>query len=189
MKDYRTNGGLRRGTAVLLAACFLLGSSITSLAAGDGVTDAYKDLADSTKVKSTYGETGMGGTDVPDDETREVLSKVWDIDPEKVTIFDDGIETYGLVKQISWVVPPGETYMATGNKFEKGDEVVVTVRGTPEEVEYEFGLKDPKAIMWYVEGSSTTTQEFIIEIKGRHYFFITNLSETEDLEVEAVVFK
>ena len=189
MKDYRANGGLRRGTAVLLAACFLLGSSITSLAAGDGVTDAYTDLADSTKVKSTYGETGMGDTDVPDDETKEVLSRVWDIDPEKLTIFDDGIETYGLVKQISWVVPPGETYMATGNKFEKGDVAGITVLGTPHEVEYEFGLKDPKAIMWYVEGSGLTMQEFVIAIKGRHYFFVTNLSETEDLEVEAWVIK
>lgn len=189
MKDYRANGGLRRGTAVLLAACFLLGSSITSLAAGDGVTDAYKDLADSTSVWDTYGETGMGGTDVPDDETREVLSKVWDIDPEKVTIFDDGIETYGLVKQISWVVPPGETYMATGNKFEKGDKAGITVLGTPHEVEYRFGLKDPKAIMWYVEGSGLTMQEFVIAIKGRHYFFVSNLSETEDLEVEATIYR
>lgn len=190
MKDYRASGGLKRGTAVALAACFLLGSSITSLAAGDGVTDAYEGLADSTSVRSTYEETGAGDSDVMDEEALEVLSRVWDIDPADVVFMDDSIETYSsYVRVIEWTVPAGKTYVSTGFTEYPDDEVIVVVYGTPEDVEYQMGLKDPKAIMWYVEGSGKVDQKFVIKLKGRHYFFVTNLSETDKLDVEAYILR
>ena len=37
------------------------------------------------------------------------------------------------------------------------------------------------------QGSGKLIQDFAIELKGRHYFFVSNLSETEDLLIEAVI--
>lgn len=184
MADYHKNGGLKKGTALVLSVCFLLGSSFTSLAAGNGVAKAYEGLAETTSVKNEYGEmVGVEGREA--EEAARVLSRVYDLNPEDVIIMeDDGIEPYASFNNITWTIPAGKTYMSTGFKQKEGDSVLVTVMGTPDDVVFQTGLKDPDNIMWYVEGSEIVTQEFIIEMDGRHYFFVTNMSEEEELHVD-----
>ena len=70
-----------------------------------------------------------------------------------------------------------------------GDAVSAMVVGTPDNIEYEFGIKDPKQIMRYAEGDGTCSHEFEIKIKGRHYFYITNRSDTEELHVEVSIIR
>lgn len=180
MANYYKHGGLKRWTVLVLALSFLLGSGITSLAAGDGVADAYKGLAEETKVKSTYSE------DV-DGEVAEVLSRAFDLDPSKVVIMEEDTEPYSLVKKVKWYVPADTTYVSFGMSQDVGDNVCVTVVGDPDTINYEMGLQDPYAIMWYVPGSGKTHQDFTIETKGTHYFFVTNLSEDEELYIEAAI--
>ncbi len=79
--------------------------------------------------------------------------------------------------------------MSTGFTQEVGDTVSALVVGTPDNIEYEFGIKDPKQIMRYAEGSSSTKHDFEIKIKGRHYFYITNRSDTEELHVEVSIIR
>lgn len=193
MKGYHKHGGLKKGTAVVLAACFLLGSSVTALAAGDGVTDGYMELANTTRVMNTYDEALTGGVDViddvADDEMLELLVKNWDIDPEKVVFMDDDVEEYTDLREIWWIIEPGWTYVSTGFNQKVDDIVTIVVDGTPDDLEYQMGIKDPKAIMWYVEGSGRVSQDFVIQKKGRHYFFVYNPSETEDLEVTAYIIR
>ena len=184
MKDYRKNGGLKKGSALVLAACFLLGSSITSLAAGDGVTDAYRGLTEESTAWDTYEESDVTSAD---QEVVEVLARAYDLDPEKVTVTDDEFEPYALVKYIYWTVPPGETYVSGAFWQTEGDNVSVVVTADPDDIDYWMGIQDPKAVMWYVEGSGKITQEFIINITGFQSFFVTNLSETDELKIEAVV--
>ena len=184
MAEYRKNGGMKKGSALVLAACFLFGSSITSLAAGEGVTDAYDGLAEESRVESTYAESDM---EPADQEVVEVLARAYDLDPEKVTVTDDEFEPYGLVKYIYWNVPPGETYVSRAFWQTEGDKVGVMVQGIPEEIVYHMGIQDPKAVMWYVEGSGVIHQDFIINITGFQAFFVTNLSETEELEINAMI--
>ena len=181
MAKFHMNGGLKKGAAIALAACFLLGSSVTSLAAGDGVAEAYRGLAESTKM-----ETGATGND---GKRLELHSEPYNLDPNLVTMMEDEIEPYGKTWYITWTIPPKETYMSSGFKKEKGDDVAIAVQGTPEEVEYKFGLKDPDAIMWYVEGDGNESFTFTIKQDGRHYFYVTNLSETEELHVEVTIYK
>ena len=177
MKDYREHGGLKKGTAAVLAACFLLGSSVTALAAGDGVTDGYQGLADSTSVLTVDSE----------EEVLQELATEWDLDPDKIVFMDD-VETYSdNTREIWWIIEPGWTYVSTGFNQVVDDEVVIVVYGTPDDLEYQTGIKDPKAIMRYVEGSGMVHHAFTIDRKGRHYFFVRNLSETEDLEVTAYI--
>lgn len=188
MKDYREHGGLKKGTAMVLAACFLLGSSVTALAAGDGVTDGYMDLADSTKVRSTDEGYADIMTIDEKDEILQEFAKEYNLDPEKVVFMDD-VEPYSDMREISWHIDPGWTYVSIGFNQQVGDEVVIVVYGTPDDLEYEMGIKDPKALMRYVTGSGMVHHDFLIDRKGRHYFYVYNPSETEQLAVEAYIFR
>lgn len=199
MFGYHVNGGLKKGSAVALAACFLFGSSITSLAAGDGLTEGYQDLAEQTGVRSTYAEgivdiADIAG-DITDEEAIEILSRTYDLDPDKVIIMDDGIELYGDDDDdtepwhITWTIEPGYTYVSAGFKQVVDDKVRIVVFGTPEEMEYQMGVMDPKLTMWYVEGNDMLAMKYTVEIKGKHWFYVTNLNDDDDLHVEAYIFR
>lgn len=180
MAKFHVNGGLKKGAAIALAACFLLGSSITSLAAGDGVANAYEGLTEATKVRN--GDAEDKGSDAE-------LSRVYDLDPEDVIFMEDGIETYKNPLEFVWNLPPGKTIVSAGFKLYEDGNAAVLIVGTPDDVDYEYGLKDPDAIMWYVEGVDASAHEFTIRQDGRHYFYVTNLSETEELHIEATLYK
>ena len=71
--------------------------------------------------------------------------------------------------------------MSIGFVQEVDDILTLTVIGNPKDINYEMGFKDPDEIMWYVKGSGSKVQDFRIDIAGRHYLFVTNKSETEEL--------
>lgn len=182
MEQFHARGGLRKGTAVMLAVCFLLGSSTTSMAAGSGVGAVYEKVARKTSVKNEYEQCSVSDAD---QEAVEVLSRKFDLNPEDVVMMDDeGIELCGVFYNITWKIPAGKTFMSSGFRQDEGEYVTLTVDGTPVDIDYEMGIKDPEDIMWYVEGSDSTSQKFDIEISGRHYFYVTNLSETEELRAD-----
>lgn len=182
MADFHVNGGLKKGAAIALAACFLLGSSITSLAAGDGVANAYEGLTDSTKIEA--------GAMKDEESGAELHCEPYNLNPEDVIFMeDDGIELYKNPLEFVWNLPPGKTVVSAGFKLYEDGKVSVAIAGTPDDVDYKFGLKDPDAIMWYVEGVGNDGYVFTIQQDGRHYFYVTNLSETEELHIEATIYK
>lgn len=195
MYQYRTKGGLKKGMAVTLAACFLLGSSITSLAAGDGVTEAYDELAKYTIVKDSIGEEDEGvyteGTsgDISDEEAVQLLARELGVDPDKIVMTDDNLDImpysdYDPIR-ITWTIPEDTIYMSTGYNAEIGEKDYLLAIGIPGDVEYEIGIKDPQAHMWYAEGNDIVEAVFTVKIKGRHYFYVYNKSEDTTLHVEA----
>lgn len=196
MFGYHVNGGLKRGSAAALAACFLFGSSITSLAAGGSLTDGYQDLAEQTSVRSTYeeDETDNAGfldvaEDITDEEMIEILSRTYDLDPDKVIVMDDGIEPYGNDHEwnLVWKVEPGYTYVSAVFKQEIGDVVSVITYGDPEDLEYQMGIMDPKLTMWYKQGCGKLEMNYRVEIAGKHCFFVTNLNDDAYLDVDAYI--
>lgn len=190
MLGYHKRGGLKKGTAVVLSVCFLLGNSVTSLAAGDGVAMTYKELADRTSVMRTDAVSAVDGESSgigSEEDVLQELSKVYNIDPNKVVMEDDDVELYVKVRQITWTIDPGYTYVSSGFSQDEGDIVCITCEGDPEDVDYQMGIKDPDCIMRYVEGSGKIHHDFTIEIAGRHYFFVINPSETETLHIEAAI--
>lgn len=88
-----------------------------------------------------------------------------------------------------WNVPADRTYMTSGFNEDEGDKVSIAVGADPDDITFQTGIKDPKQIMHYVEGEDQIVYTFDIEIDGRYYFFVTNLSETEELYIEATVIK
>lgn len=185
MSEYRNHGCMKKGVALILSACFLLGSSMTALAAGNGLTDAYKEIA-----QKTSDRVSVPSTDEADLQAMEEICRAYDLDPAKVVMIgDDSIEPYGLSFDVVWHVPADTTYMTSGFTKSEGSQVSIAVTADPDDMTYQTGLKDPNQIMHYIEGEGQNVYTFDIEINGRYYFFVTNLSETEELYIEATVLK
>lgn len=197
MYQYRTKGGLKKGMAVTLAACFLLGSSITSLAAGDGVTEVYDELARGIRVNNPIDAEEEGVLtedifgDISDEEAMELLARELGVDPDKIVMTDDNLDimTYSDLDmiRITWTIPADTLYMSTGYNAEFGEKDYLLVIGTPADIEFETGIKDPKGYMWYAEGNDVVGAVFTVKIKGRHYFYVYNKSEDTDLHIEAII--
>lgn len=189
MREYHVHGGIKKGAAVLLSACFLLGSSITALAAGEGVTEAYGAVVDATEVRTEESVETIA--DLNDEEVLEEFARAYDLNPEDVVIMgEEGIETVGDTIVINWPgIPAGKTYMYTGMSQSVGDTVSAMSVGSPSDIRYQMGIKDPQQIMRYVEGSGTVQHDFAISIDGRYYFFVTNLSGSKTLDITATLIR
>lgn len=234
MLEYQKHGGLKRRTAVALGVCFILGSSTTSLAAGDGVLALYDEVAERSSTRQGYTEDVTDSTaenetmcrvsddltaaaaddgaehiaaaveadaadvvdnmeaaaDSSDEAIVEILSKKYDVDPEDVIMMeDDGIEPYSPFYTTIWNIPAGKIYVSTGFPQKAGDSWTLTVVGTPTDIEYEMGFKDPDDIMWYVIGSDTTLQKFVLSMDGRHYVYMMNTDEERELHAELTLIR
>ena len=174
MSEYRNHGCMKKGAALVLSACFLLGSSMTALAAGNELTDAYVDVAETTSEKTpAQAQENMNQQDF------EEICRAYDLDPAKVVMIgDDGIEPYGMSFNVVWDVPADTTYMTSGFTKSEGSQVTIAVTADPDDITYQTGLKDPNQIMHYLEGEGQIS-----------HTFDTNLSETEELYIEAFVAK
>ncbi|MDE6902103.1 MAG: hypothetical protein K2P22_05110, partial [Lachnospiraceae bacterium] len=194
MSNNRLHGNIKKGTAVLLSACFLMGSSITALAVGDGVTAAYGVVADATDTRVEDGgdTTAMELADsLSDKEVVEEFARAYDLDPDDVVMMgEDGIEVIGDFININWPgIPAGKTYVSTGFSQVVGDSVSILAVGSPSDIKYQMGIKDPDQLMRYAEGSGDVSHTFAITIKGRYYFFVTNLDSSRVLDAQATIIR
>lgn len=175
---------LKKGLAVALSVCFLLGSSLTAYAAGDALAGECRNMTVET-VEYSIAETQQ--------LEMEMFMQENNLDPSKVTIIPvdedllDGVAR-GMTT-FDWQIPAGEIFMSSGFRAHEGDEVVVSATGHPEDVVYRIGLKDPDDIMQYVEATGLMGSKIIIQQDGKHYFFISNMSETQTLDIQASLAK
>ena len=195
MSNNRLHGNIKKGTAVLLSACFLMGSSITALAVGDGVTVAYEVIADATDNRVEEAVDIEGSVETADtlseEEIIEEFARAYDLDPDDVVMMgEEGIEMIGDFININWPgIPAGRTYMSSGFSQVEGDTVSILTVGSPSDIKYQMGIKDPHQVMRYVEGSGSIKHDFAISIKGRHYFFVTNLDSSRVLDAQATIIR
>lgn len=183
MSEYRMSGGIRKSVALGLAACFLLGSSFTSLAIGAKMTDVYEGYAEDTSVKSSIGDI-----DAADLKAMNELASMYHLDPNDIVIMDDiNMEGRGRTIDIEWNVTAGKTFMSAGFLEDEGREVKGLVVGDPMDITFQTGIKDTDNIMNYAEGSDTVDFTYEIPENGRYYFFVVNLCETRDLHIDAMI--
>ncbi len=194
MRENRKHGGFKKGTALVLAACFLLGSSMTALAAGNGIAEAYGAAADATDSRTEEGagvvDMAEAAASMSDEEILEEFARAYDLNPEDVVIVgEEGIETVGDFINLNWNVPAGKTYMTTGFQEDVGNKVICTTSGDPSDIKYQMGVKDPNDLMRYVEGTGDMSHPFEVTVGGRHCFFVTNLDSSRELNVKGTVIK
>lgn len=185
MSQFHMSGGIKKSAALMLAACFLLGSSFTSLAAGVKMTGAYEGYAEETSVKNS-----LENIDAENQKAIEEMAELYNIDPDKIVMMDDiNMEGRGRIINIEWEMDAGETFMSGGFTENEGNLVEVRVVGDPQDVNYQTGIKDPDNIMNYVEGNDIVDFTYEVPVNGRYYFFVVNLSETESLHIYAMIAK
>ncbi len=188
MLGYHKQGGMKKGTALVLAVCFLAGSSMTAFAAGDSVTGAYEGLAEESSAWESGSAEMKAAADNIDQEVQPIVD-ICEFDPAKVTVMDDGIEPITKVKAINWIVPPGEVYVSMDFWQSEGDLIDLVVVGDPEDVVYRTGIQDTGAVFHYIEGSGRLTGQYTTGKTGFYTFFVANLSETEEVKIQAYVFR
>lgn len=189
MLDYHKRGRMKKRTMFVMAALFLLGSSTSALAAGNGVAMVYQGLAESTSVKVDENVEAMDDEVVWSNGEVVLSERPCDLNPENVVITDDEV-MMGPEREtrvITWNIPPQMTYMTSGFKVKTGDKMTALVVPNPDDFEYEIGFKDGKDIMHYALATGTETVIYTVDEGARHYFYISNLSETEDLHIDATV--
>ena len=60
--------------------------------------------------------------------------------------------------------------MSTGFSQAEGDAVTATTVGSPSDIKYQMGIKDPKQLMRYAEGTGAFSHTFAITIKRQILF-------------------
>lgn len=193
MRRYHEHGGFKKGTAVVLSLCFLLGSSMTSLAAGAGMTEGYEAVAEATDNRAEDSEVVTDieeAAAMSDEEVLEEFARMYDLDPDDVIMMgEDDIEPVGDFIGIDWKLGPGKTGMTSGFSKKNGESVSIMTVGDSDDIKYQMGIKDPNELMRYVEGTGHLSHQFSITIDGRYYFFVTNLDSSRDLKVKGTVIK
>lgn len=124
------------------------------------MTVAYEELAKATSVRTADVMEVSANPGIAVDlnnineEVKMEFGRAYNLNPDDVIIVDFP-ETYVFGDDsfmLTWTIPKGKTYMSTGFTQEVGDSISAMVVGTPDNIEYEFGIKDPKQIMRYAEG-------------------------------------
>lgn len=192
MRRYHEHGGIKKGTAVVLSICFLIGSSIAALAVGACMTKAYAIVAQATDIRS---EDNGDGVDFAEEEIAlngenavEEFAETYDLNPDDVIMMgEDGIELVGDFINFDWWLEPGKTVMISRFLREEADKVTITTVGCSDDIKYQMGIKDSNEFMQYVEGTGTLQYDFFVSLKGGYYFFVTNLDSTRDLWIKGNV--
>ncbi len=171
MSRYHEGRHIRKGLALVLSACFLLGSSTTALAVGNGANTAYSAIANETF-----------GFEVDSVEQQKLeLARQFNASPDDVVIIgNEGIEPYGLVIDIDWIVPAGKIYSTVGFRLAEGQEVGFMMSSSPEELIVQAGLQYPDLIVYGVEDSGILEHTYVIEENGRYNFVVRNPKENEE---------
>ena len=171
MNRYHEGRHIRKGLALVLSVCFLLGSSMTALAVGKGANTAYGAIAN---------ETFDYDVDSVEQQKLE-LARQFNVSPDDVVIIgDEGIEPCGRVIDIDWIVPAGKIYSTVSFRLAEGQEVSFSMSASPENLVVQAGLQYPDLVMYGVEGSDILYCNYVIEESGRYSFVVRNAKENEE---------
>lgn len=138
---------MKKSVVVALSACFILGSSMTAIAAGDALAGSYQDMV---------METSEFTQDTTEQKQLEEFILENGIDPDTVVMVD--LENFGVARGttfLEWDIPAQRTYMTTGFRMQKGSQVTIALQGTPEDLEYWTGVNDNFDYSIYVVGKGT----------------------------------
>lgn len=162
--DRGMKNGLRRAWVSVLTICFILASSFTAMAAGEGMTNLYGSAYVSSMTRSQES-----GEDDLEEFTRgrsEELSIV-DTD-EEVNLDSRGLNTY------TWNLAPGDIYETGIFWASKGDKIGVGVTPSPATSKIGFGLDQPDGYLRGVTTTGASGHTFTVTVTGFHRVYAEN---------------
>ncbi len=192
MKRFHERGGIKKGTALVLSVCFLIGSSMAALLAGAGMAEAYSIAAQATDIRAVDSEESLVSAEevdaASDGEMREELTRVYDLDVDTVIMMEEeGTEIVEDFINIDWALAPGKTGMTLDFSEDIGDIITATTMSDANDINYRMGIKDSNGLIRYVEGAGSIKYDFVITLQGEYSFFVTNLDSSRDLQIKGTV--
>ena len=152
-------------SVTMLLVCFILASSLTALAAGEGMTSLYERAYESSM--SRLAETGESEleefTRERDDDLRIVETD------EEVNLDSRGLNSY------TWSLDGGDIYETGIFWASKGDRIGVSVTPSPLTSKIGFGLDQPDGYLRGVSGTGALAHNFTVTVTGFHRVYAENL--------------
>ena len=188
MKRFHERGGIKKGTALVLSVCFLIGSSMAALLAGAGMTKTYRVAAQATDTRAVDSEETLVDAKGEDGELPEEFTRVYDLDADTVIVMEkEGTEIVENFINIDWTLRPGETGMIPEFSKEADDMISIMIVGEPDDISYQMGVKDSNELIRYVEGRGHLSYDFSVTEHGEYCFLVTNLDGSRDLQIKGTV--
>ena len=188
MKRFHERGGIKKGTALVLSVCFLIGSSMAALLAGAGMTKTYRVAAQATDTRAVDSEETLVDAKGVDGELPEEFTRVYDLDADTVIVMEkEGTEIVENFINIDWTLRPGETGMIPEFSKEADDMISIMIVGEPDDISYQMGVKDSNELIRYVEGRGHLSYDFSVTEHGEYCFLVTNLDGSRDLQIKGTV--
>lgn len=170
MIQYEGSGKMKKQMAVLLTAVFVLGSSMTAYAAGNGVVMLHNGLYEATRSVTSEENVWVNTL-----EERVISAE--EFATYGCIVMDDGTGTIragGLIN--NW----GLSSIATGSvapfHVDAGGTVSVNVWTDPENQKIEVGVMRVGGSGVSVTSSDTITHTFTLEEAGDYYVYVKNSS-------------
>ena len=162
--DRGMKNGLRRAWVTALTICFILASSFTAVAAGEGMTNLY-----GSAYVSSMARFQESGEDDLEEFTRERSDDLPIVDTdEEVNLDSRGLNSY------TWDLAPGDIYETGIFWASKGDKIGVSVTPSPLASKVGLGLDQPDGYLRGVTGTGALSHNFTVTVTGFHRVYAEN---------------
>lgn len=170
MIQYEGSGKMKKQMAVLLTAVFVLGSSMTAYAAGNGVVMLHNGLYEATRSVTSEENVRVNTL-----EERVISAE--EFATYGCIVMDDGT---GTTRAGGYINNWGLSSIATGSvapfHVDAGGTVSVNVWTDPENQKIEVGVMRVGGSGVSVTSSDTITHTFTLEEAGDYYVYVKNCS-------------
>lgn len=168
---YGGGKGMKKRVAVLITALFVLGSSMTAFAAGNGIVAFHDGIYQATTRKAA------AENDFSDTQEMHVLS-IEEFADGGLIVMEDGVGIARSGITLTWTMRAGKTYTTLAYHFEEGQVVSILAYTDPEDQDFEVGLENSDTgNVVYVEATDTVAQSFTVEKEGDYYICVKNCSD------------
>ena len=173
MRNYQIKGKLKKSLAAITVCVFMLGSSLTAYAAGDGIIDVHHAWYEETRVAAENNTAAATIYIVSAEDVVEVPT----------TIMDD-VVVARTTNNIDWSVPAGSKYTTGNFSLSAGDAVSISAKSTPSGKTVRIGLQYQDGSQSYMNCTGSAGGSFSITRSGLYRFYVENVSDVE-VRVEA----
>lgn len=162
---------MKKGVAMLITALFVLGSSVTAIAAGNEAMTLYEGLYHAT--------TQMTEDEIQTDSNTltEYTMSYEEYSLRPGILMESGVTPRGKSIIINWNVPASTKYTTGTIHLNVGDKITVTLAIDPDDKNIWVGIGGGLGLDHvYVSGSDTINHTFTISKAGNYYVFVDNTS-------------
>lgn len=92
-------------------------------------------------------------------------------------------DSSGLNYSFNWSVSNNFSKCSEVFSASDGDNIVIFAIGTPQDVNFRFGIVQPNGIRRYINGIGYTSHTFKLTQTGTYYVYVQNMSTTSDCEI------